>query len=156
MPEPDGFQLAAMIREHPRFQKIAIIFVSAIYLAEIDHLRGYEMGAVDYVPVPVVPEVLRAKVRVFTDLYRKNRQLERLNAELERRVCERTAELEASTIATAAKRAAAQSRAGGGQHGLVGLGPGEPVTVVWDEGQYADLRRRPRVNLSSRPSTSRS
>src|SRR3954470_15599463 len=97
MPELDGFQLASMIREHPRFRKIAMIFVSAIHLAEIDHLRGYEMGAVDYVPVPVVPQVLRAKVRVFTDLYRKNRQLERLNAELEERVAKRTAELEAST-----------------------------------------------------------
>ena len=75
-----------MIREHPRFQKTAIIFVSAIHLAEIDRLRGYEMGAVDYVPVPVVPEVLRAKVRVFAELYRKTRQLERLNAELEERV----------------------------------------------------------------------
>src|SRR4051812_9100898 len=97
MPELDGFELASMIREHPRFRKIAMIFISAIHLAEIDHLRGYEMGAVDYVPVPVVPEVLRAKVRVFTDLYRKSRQLERLNAELEKRVAERTAELEAST-----------------------------------------------------------
>src|ERR1700676_3391928 len=93
MPELDGFQLASMIREHPRFQKIAMIFVSAIHLAEIDHLRGYEMGAVDYVPVPVVPELLRAKVRVFADLYRKSRQLERLNVELEQRVAERTAEL---------------------------------------------------------------
>src|SRR6266576_2170806 len=90
MPELDGFQLASMIREHPRFQKIAMIFVSAIYLAEIDHLRGYEMGAVDYVPVPVVPEVLRAKVRVFADLYRKTRELERLNTELEQRVATRT------------------------------------------------------------------
>src|SRR5436305_1216908 len=45
MPELDGFQLGSMIREHPRFQKIAMIFVSAIHLAEIDHLRGYEMGA---------------------------------------------------------------------------------------------------------------
>ena len=53
-----------------------------------------EAGAVDYVPVPVVPEVLRAKVRVFAELYRKTRQLETLNAELERRVAERTAELE--------------------------------------------------------------
>src|SRR5258708_16152190 len=97
MPELDGFQLAAMIREHPRFQKIAMIFVSAIHLAEIDHLRGYEMGAVDYVPVPVVPEVLRAKVRVFTDLYRKGRQLERLNAELEQRLAQRTAARAAST-----------------------------------------------------------
>ena len=63
MPDLDGFELAAMIREHPRFQKTAIIFISAIHLTEIDHLRGYEMGAVDYVPVPVVPEVLRAKVQ---------------------------------------------------------------------------------------------
>src|SRR6201989_1237732 len=66
MPELDGFELASMIRDHPRVRKTAIIFISAMHLAEIDHLRGYEMGAVDYVPVPVVPEVLRAKVRVFT------------------------------------------------------------------------------------------
>ena len=86
MPELDGFELAAMIRDHPRFQKTAIIFISAIHLTDIDRLRGYEMGAVDYVPVPVIPEVLRAKVKVFAELYRKTRQLERLNAELEERV----------------------------------------------------------------------
>src|SRR6202034_3838661 len=97
MPELDGFQLAAMIREHPRFRKTAIIFISAIQVTDVDRLRGYEMGAVDYVPVPVVPEVLRAKVKVFAELYRKTRELERLNSELERRVAERTAELEAST-----------------------------------------------------------
>ena len=97
MPDLDGFQLAAMIREHPRYQKIAMIFISAIHLSELDRLRGYEMGAVDYVPVPVVPEVLQAKVRIFSDLYRKTRDLENLNAELEKRVAERTAELEAST-----------------------------------------------------------
>src|SRR6266545_6254213 len=96
MPDLDGFQLAAMIREHPRFQKTAIIFISAIHLSDMDRLRGYEMGAVDYVPVPVVPEVLRAKVKVFAELYRKTRQLEWLNAELEQRVAARTAELEAS------------------------------------------------------------
>jgi signal transduction histidine kinase len=93
MPDLDGFELAAMIREHPRFQRTAIIFVSAIQMSEPDLLRGYEAGAVDYVPVPVVPELLRAKVRVFADLYRKTRQLEQLNSELERRVAERTAEL---------------------------------------------------------------
>jgi PleD family two-component response regulator len=86
MPELDGFELAAMIREHPRFQKTAMIFISAIQVSDIDRLRGYEMGAVDYVPVPVVPEVLRAKIRVFAELYRKTRQLERFNAELENRV----------------------------------------------------------------------
>jgi PAS domain S-box-containing protein len=94
MPELDGFELAAMIREHPRFQKTAMIFISAIQVSDLDRLRGYEMGAVDYVPVPVIPEVLRAKIRVFAELYRKTRQLERFNAELEDRVRARTAELE--------------------------------------------------------------
>jgi signal transduction histidine kinase len=98
MPELDGFELAAMIREHPRFEQTSLIFVSAIHLSEIDRIRGYEAGAVDYVPVPVVPEVLRAKVRVFVDLYRKTRELERLNAELEQRVVDRTAALEASRL----------------------------------------------------------
>ncbi len=93
MPDLDGFELAEMIREHPRFQKTAIIFVSAIQVTDLDLLRGYAAGAVDYVPVPVIPDLLRAKVRVFAELYRKTRQLETLNAELERRVAERTAEL---------------------------------------------------------------
>jgi two-component sensor histidine kinase/DNA-binding response OmpR family regulator len=96
MPDLDGFQLASMIRGHPRFEKTAIIFISAIYLSELDRLRGYESGAVDYVPVPVVPEILRAKVNVFIELYRKTRALERMNRELEHRVAERTSELEAS------------------------------------------------------------
>jgi signal transduction histidine kinase len=93
MPDLDGFELAKMIRGHPRFQTMAIIFVSAIALTDLDQLKGYESGAVDYVSVPVVPELLRAKVRVFAELYRKTRQLEMLNAELERRVAARTAEL---------------------------------------------------------------
>ena len=122
MPELDGFQLAAMIREHPRFQKTAIIFISAIHVTEMDHLRGYEMGAVDYVPVPVVPEVLRAKVRVFAELYRKTRQLERLNAELERRVAERTAELEASTARLLQSEQRPQPCARRRPDGLMGLG----------------------------------
>jgi PAS domain S-box-containing protein len=93
MPELDGFQLAAMIRQHPRFLRTAIIFVSAVHLSDLDHLKGYEHGAVDYISVPVVPELLRAKVRVFCDLHRKTRQLETLNRELEQRVLERTEEL---------------------------------------------------------------
>jgi len=93
MPELDGFQLAAMIRQHPRFQRIAIIFISAVHLTDLDQLRGYEQGAVDYISVPVVQELLRAKVRVFAELHRKTRQLEVLNRELEHRVLERTEEL---------------------------------------------------------------
>ena len=99
MPELDGIELAKMIREHPRYQHIPIIFVSAIQVSDLDSLRGYEVGAVDYVPVPVEPDVLRAKVRVFAELFRKTRALERLNSELEARVRERTAALEASAAA---------------------------------------------------------
>jgi PAS domain S-box-containing protein len=97
MPELDGFELAELIREHPRFQKIAMIFISAIHLTESDFLRGYQAGAVDYLSVPVVPELLRAKVRVFAELFRKTRQLQELNDKLERRVSERTEALRAST-----------------------------------------------------------
>lgn len=96
MPEMDGFELAAMMRQHPRYQKTAIIFVSAVRMTELDRLKGYEVGAVDYIPVPVIPEILRAKVSVFADLYSKTRELEELNRELERRVEVRTAELEAA------------------------------------------------------------
>ena len=99
MPDLDGYELAAMIRQHPRCQKTSIIFVSAVMMAEPDRVRGYASGAVDYVPVPVVPEILRAKVGIFCELYRKTRALEQMNIELERRVAERTSELEATTAA---------------------------------------------------------
>lgn len=99
MPDQDGFELVSMIREHPRYQRTAVIFVSAVMMDEPHRLRGYEAGAVDYVSVPVVPEVLRAKVKVFAELFRKTRDLERLNAQLEQRVAERTAALEASAAA---------------------------------------------------------
>jgi PAS domain S-box-containing protein len=95
MPELDGFELSNMIRQHPRFQRTAIIFISAVHLTDLDRLKGYEHGAVDYISVPVVPELLRAKVSIFAELHRKTRQLETLNQELEQRVAERTRELEA-------------------------------------------------------------
>ena len=90
MPDLDGFELADVIRQHPRFQKTAIIFISGVHLTDSDKIQGYRSGAVDYISVPVVPEVLRAKIGVFVDLHRKTRQLETLNNELERRVAERT------------------------------------------------------------------
>ncbi len=135
MPELDGFQLAAMIREHPRFQRTAIIFISAIHLTDVDRLRAYEMGAVDYVPVPVIPEVLRAKVKVFAELYRKTRQLEQLNQELERRVAERTAELEASTVRLLKSEERRSLALAAGQ---MGSWEWDPVDgrFVWDDGQY--------------------
>ncbi len=135
MPELDGFQLAALIRDHPRFERTAIIFISAVQVTDVDRLRGYEMGAVDYVPVPVVPAVLRAKVKVFAELYRKTRELERLNIELERRVAERTAELEASNRRLLQSEEGRSLALAAGQMGSWDwdLISGE---WKWDEGQY--------------------
>jgi PAS domain S-box-containing protein len=135
MPDLDGFQLAAMIRDHPRFQKTAIIFISAILLSEMDSLRGYEMGAVDYVSVPVIPEVLRAKVKVFAELYRKTRELEQLNQRLEARVAERTAELERSTAQLVQSE---QRRSLALAAGNMGSWEWDSATdrYLWDEGQY--------------------
>src|ERR1700733_2139840 len=96
MPDVDGFELADVIRKHPRFQKTAIIFISGVHLADSDKIQGYRSGAVDYIAVPVVPEVLRAKVAIFVELHRKTRMLESLNIQLERRVGERTEELRKS------------------------------------------------------------
>ncbi len=135
MPELDGFELAAMIREHPRFQKTAMIFISAIQVSDLDRLRGYEMGAVDYVPVPVIPEVLRAKIRVFAELYRKTRQLERFNAELEDRVRARTAELEHSNARLLESE---QRRSLAIAAGKMGSWDWDWVNGdwMWDEGQF--------------------
>jgi PAS domain S-box-containing protein len=135
MPQIDGFQLAAMIREHPRFQKLAMIFVSGVQIADTDHLRGYEIGAVDYVAVPVVPEVLRAKVKVFVELYRKTRQLEALNAELEQRVAARTGELAAQTALLRASEERRSIALSAGDMGSweVDLATGH---IEWDEGPY--------------------
>ena len=82
MPDLDGFELADLIRQHPRFQKTAIIFISAVHLTDLDRVKAYQRGAVDYISVPIVPELLRAKVSVFADLHRKTRQMEMLNGEL--------------------------------------------------------------------------
>lgn len=134
MPDIDGFQLAAMIRNHPRFEKTALIFISAILLTDVDRLRGYEMGAVDYVPVPVIPEVLRAKVKVFVELFRKTRQLEQLNRELEARVAERTAALGASTFQLRQSERLRSLALAAGQMGSwewsIARG-----SVTWDQGQ---------------------
>jgi PAS domain S-box-containing protein len=135
MPELDGFELAAMIREHPRFQKTAMIFISAIQVSDFDRLRGYEMGAVDYVPVPVVPEVLRAKIRVFAELYRKTRQLEHLNRELEDRVRARTAELERSTAQLVESEQRRSMAIAAGKMGSWDW-DGQNGDWMWDEGQY--------------------
>src|ERR1700689_1962873 len=82
MPDMDGFEAARLIHEHPRFERTPIIFVTGVHMSELDRLKGYKLGAVDYVSVPVVPEVLRSKVAVLVELYCKRRELVELNRHL--------------------------------------------------------------------------
>jgi PAS domain S-box-containing protein len=135
MPELDGYQLAAMIREHPRFRRTAIILISGIHVTDADRLRGYELGAVDYVLVPIIPEVLRAKVRVFVELYRKTRQLEQLSNDLEIRVAERTTELERSNVRLMQSEELRTLALAASQ---MGTWTWDAVSglLTWDEGQY--------------------
>jgi signal transduction histidine kinase len=82
MPGMDGFETASMIHQHPRFEKTPIIFVTAVNVTDMDRLRGYKLGAVDYVMVPVIPEILRSKVVVLVELFRKRQELQRANRQL--------------------------------------------------------------------------
>ena len=83
MPGMDGFETASLIHQHPRFENTPIIFVTAVNVTDMDRLRGYKLGAVDYVMVPVIPEILRSKVVVLAELFRKRRQLQQANLALQ-------------------------------------------------------------------------
>jgi signal transduction histidine kinase len=82
MPHMDGFEAATLIHQHPRFERTPIIFVTGVHVSELDRLKGYKVGAVDYVSIPVVPEILRSKVAVLIELYTKRRELQELNRNL--------------------------------------------------------------------------
>jgi signal transduction histidine kinase len=82
MPGMDGFETAELIHDHPRFETIPIIFVTGVHVTEFDRLKGYKVGAIDYVYIPVIPEILRSKVAVLVELYAKRRELQGVNREL--------------------------------------------------------------------------
>src|ERR1700719_2410709 len=82
MPDMDGFEAATLIHQHPRFERAPIIFVTGVHVSELDRLKGYKVGAVDYVSIPVVPEILRSKVAVLVELYCKRREMRELNRSL--------------------------------------------------------------------------
>ena len=82
MPGMDGFETAELIHDHPRFETIPIIFVTGVHVTEFDRLKGYKAGAIDYVYIPVIPEILRSKVAVLVELYGKRRELQAVNKEL--------------------------------------------------------------------------
>src|SRR3954447_8295958 len=77
MPGMDGFETASLIRQRPRSETTPIIFISAVNDTDTHVSRGYSLGAVDYILTPVVPEILRTKIAVFVDLYKKTEQVRR-------------------------------------------------------------------------------
>jgi signal transduction histidine kinase len=99
MPGVSGFELARLIKGTKKFRLIPIVFLTAYLADEKDIVTGYDVGAVDYLTKPVNPVILRQKVAVFAELFRKSRALALLNEELEARVRERTAELERASRA---------------------------------------------------------
>ena len=82
MPGMDGFETAALIHDHPRYERTPIIFVTGVHVGELDRLKGYKLGAVDYVSIPIVPDILRSKVLVLVELYQQRQKLEELNSSL--------------------------------------------------------------------------
>ncbi|MFH1562899.1 MAG: hybrid sensor histidine kinase/response regulator [Nitrospirota bacterium] len=79
MPGMDGFELAGLIRQRPRSVHTPIIFVTAIAISDMDKEKGYSLGAVDYLFAPVVPQILKAKVAVFTDLFTMQKEINKLH-----------------------------------------------------------------------------
>ena len=82
MPGMDGFETAHLIHTHPRYERTPIIFVTGVHVTELDRLNGYKLGAVDYVSIPVVPEILRSKVAVLVELHQRRSELLEVNRAL--------------------------------------------------------------------------
>jgi len=93
MPEMDGFETAELMRKNPRTSSLPILFLTAGMHDDHHRFKGYETGAVDYLMVPDEPAILRSKVRIFCELYRQRRQLERQEEVLRAQVATRTADL---------------------------------------------------------------
>ena len=99
MPGMSGFELATMIKRRERTRQVPILFLTARMLDKQDELRGYSVGAVDYLTKPLEPQILRAKIAVFVELYKKRRALARMNLELQRQIGERQRMSEALEVA---------------------------------------------------------
>ncbi len=78
MPGMDGFEVARHVRSHARLGKTPIIFISGERIGDLDRLKGYEVGAIDYISVPVVPEILRSKVALLIELHHRRAELDHL------------------------------------------------------------------------------
>ncbi|MBN2809660.1 MAG: response regulator [Deltaproteobacteria bacterium] len=93
MPEMDGYETVELMRQEKKTANLPVIFVSAVYSGDYYKIRGVEVGAVDFIEKPIVPELLRGKVKIFLQLYEQRREIEKFSDELAAKVAEKTADL---------------------------------------------------------------
>ncbi|CAN7287926.1 response regulator [Polaromonas sp. LjRoot131] len=146
MPDIDGLETASLIRQYKKTSQTPILFITA-YVDEVQAAKGYELGAVDYISTPVVPGVLRSKVKVFVDLHRMHRQLQQQAVEREalaRAEAARTAAEEATRraayLAEASQRLSMSLNIDATAHALAdiavpGLGAMAAVALLDDHGE---------------------
>jgi signal transduction histidine kinase len=110
MPGMSGLELAAMIKQRRRSEHVPILFLTAHFVDDTEILRGYGVGGVDYLSKPINAEILRSKVGVFVELFRKTRALEALNEALQREIADRERAQEALRVANQELEARVEER----------------------------------------------
>ncbi|MEW6136042.1 MAG: response regulator [Bacteroidales bacterium] len=103
MPGMDGYQMVSLLRQGPKTRHIPVIFVSAIYSDDLYIIKGLESGGIDFITKPIVPEILRGKVRLFLEMHNQRRQLEQLVEELRHTQQQLIEERDRAEAATRAK-----------------------------------------------------
>lgn len=83
MPEMNGYETLELMRQRKKTRYLPVIFVSAIHQSDLHIIKGIETGAVDFIPKPVIPDILRGKVKIFLDLYNQRVRLDRLLRDME-------------------------------------------------------------------------
>lgn len=143
MPDMNGIELAKLIKQRKRSHDVPLLFLTAHLVEERDVLQGYGVGAVDYLSKPINPDILRSKVAVFLDLFKKTRALAELNQALERQVADRVAAEMALQVAneqlerrvrerTAALRAAHEGVQENEQRLLMAMHVGQIAAWEWN------------------------
>jgi len=103
MPDMDGYETLSLIRKRKKTKFLPVIFVSAIHQSDLHIIKGIETGAVDFIPKPIIPEILVGKVKIFLDLHFQKLEMEALLKKLEENNRELELQKEKAEAATRAK-----------------------------------------------------
>lgn len=153
MPDMDGFETAKLIRARDRSKHLPIIFLTAMYTDDLSAARGYQLGAVDYLFKPYVPEILRSKVAVFVDLYNKTEEIRRQSVlmremeqrEYEARLLEQRQRLEAQAVLMREEHRISRSIL---EHAPIGIARLDRVNTIMEVNEeFARLFKKHRDSL---------